>query len=266
MPARRTKEDLGDGTRLEPLYQRVATRLREDIAAGVYPVGSSLPTVKQLAGQFGVSMQTTRDALARLRVAGLVSSRRKGGTRVEAVHVDNSGHVMASIQQLLAYGESVRLQVQTKELIVARTDTAELLQCPPGEAWLKVSGYRQLGDDPRPRVFLEVFINHAYPRVFEKVTGRTKTIFRLFEDIYGAPIIEFRQEIRTVAIRGAAAKLLNVPEGTLGMRYINRFIGQSGEALEVSVNIHPLTDTSEDVLRRSVVAPGIKPAAGSIKT
>ncbi len=257
MPNPRARDERGENARLEPLYQRVASRLRDDIAAGVYPVGETLPTVKQLANQFGVSLQTARDALARLRTAGLVSTRRKGGTRVEAVHVDQSGHVMASIQQLLAYGESVRLHVQAKELIVARTETAELLQCPPGQAWLKVSGYRQLGDDPRPRVFLEVFINQAYPRVFEKVTPRTKTIFRLFEEIYGATIIEFRQEIRTVAIRGAAAKLLDVPEGTLGMRYINRFIGQSGEALEISVNIHPLTDTSQDMLRRSVVAPGI---------
>lgn len=243
--------------RPEPLYQQVSATLREQIASGIYPVGSTLPTVKQLAESFGVSLQTARDAVARLRVAGLVSTRRKGGTRVEAVHIDGSGHVMASIQQLLAYGESVRLQVQKKELVVARTDTAELLQCTPGEAWLKVSGYRQLGDDPRPRVYLEVFINQAYPRVFDKITARTKAIFRMFEEVYGLAIVEFRQEIRTVAITGAAAALLDVPVGTLGMRYVNRFIGQAGDVVEVSVNIHPLSDTSEDMLRRSVVAPKI---------
>jgi GntR family transcriptional regulator len=245
----------GAGARLEPLYQQVAGRLREEILGGRFPVGSTLPTVKQLAHRFGVSQQTAREAIVRLKAAGLVSSRRRGGTRVEAIHVDQSGHVLGAIQQLLSYSDSVRLKVTGKDLVTARTDVAELLQCPPGEPWLRLTGHRRLGDDPSPRVYLEVYIHRAYPRVFEKINGRTKTIFRMFEEIYGEQIVEFRQEIRAVAINGAAARTLGVPEGSLGMRYVNRFIGETGETLEVSVNIHPLNGDDE-ALRRPPILPG----------
>ena len=240
--------------RFEPLYQQVAARLREEVLSGRYAVGDTLPTVRQIAERFSVSQQTVREALARLKAAGLVSSRRRGGTRVEAVHLDKSGYVTQSIQELLAYGDSVRLKVTGKDWISARTETAELLQCTPGEHWLRVSGHRHVGDDPKPRVYLEVYINRAYPRVFEAVTGRTKVIFRMFEELYGLQIMEFRQEIRTIALTGAAAKTLGVVEGSLGMRYVNRFVGDTGEVLQVSINIHPL-----DEGQGAVVRPAVRP-------
>ena len=121
---------------LDPLYRQVATRLREDIRSGALAVGTVLPPLRDLAEEWKVSQQTMRGALELLRAAGLVSTRRRGGTRIEAMHVDRSGQVMATLDNILAYSENVRLRVTAKETIIARTGVAELLQSPPGRPWM----------------------------------------------------------------------------------------------------------------------------------
>jgi DNA-binding GntR family transcriptional regulator len=248
------------GAALQPLYRQFAETLRNAIRAGDYPVGDTLPSVRELADAHGLSQQTVRDALGLLRSGGLVSTRRRGGTRVEPNHVDRSGHVLQALDQLLAYGDSVRLEVTRKEVVIARTEVAELLQCAPGQAWLKVSGYRHLRGDPRARVALEVYINSAYPRVFEKISGRTKTIFSMFQSLYGETFVEFRQEVRTIRLPPSAAETLQAPEGAMGLRYVNRFIGEFGDPMEVSVNMHLLDDPEAMSLRRAPVVPALSRA------
>ena len=231
--------------------------MREAIRRGEYPTGSTLPLLPELADEFGVSTQTARGALALLKSAGLVTSRRRGGTKVDTLHIDRSGHVLRALDRIIAYGESVKLKVTSKETIIARTDVAELLQCSPGEPWFKVSGYRHLDGDPRARVHLDVYINNAYPRVFEKITGRTTAIFRLFDEVYSEAFTEFRQELKTVRVSADVRTMLDSEEGAFGLRYVNRFIGEFGQTLEVSVNTHLLDDADANSLLRGTVTPNL---------
>jgi GntR family transcriptional regulator len=241
---------------LDPLYRQVATRLREDIRSGALAVGTVLPPLRDLAEEWKVSQQTMRGALELLRAAGLVSTRRRGGTRIEATHVDRSGQVMATLDNILAYSDNVRLRVTAKETIIARTGVAELLQSPPGRPWFRISGYRHLAGDPTPRVHSEVFINAAYPRVFERINSRTKRIYAMFGPLYGEDFVEFRQELRTVPLSAEARSVLGGSDGAeLGLRYINRFFGEFGDVMEVAVNIHRLEDPHAAMLRRPAVTP-----------
>jgi GntR family transcriptional regulator len=242
---------------LDPLYRQVATRLREDIRSGALAVGTVLPPLRDLAEEWKVSQQTMRGALELLRAAGLVSTRRRGGTRIEATHVDRSGQVMAALDNILTYSDNVRLRVTAKETVIARTGVAELLQSPPGRPWFRISGYRHLAGDPTPRVHSEVFINAAYPLVFERINSRTKRIYAMFGPLYGEDFVEFRQELRTVPLSADARSVLGASdEGMeLGLRYINRFFGEFGDVMEVAVNVHRLDDPNAALLRRPAVMP-----------
>lgn len=60
----------------------IARRVAADIKAGVYPVGSTLPTLEQIGRQYGGSMNTATAALALLRQWGMVRSRQGGGRAV----------------------------------------------------------------------------------------------------------------------------------------------------------------------------------------
>lgn len=61
---------------------QVYGRILHDILNGVFQPGARLPTENELAERFGVSRPVVREALARLRVDGLVEARRGSGTYV----------------------------------------------------------------------------------------------------------------------------------------------------------------------------------------
>lgn len=71
-----------DVLRTNSLVDQATRRLREEIAAGAWPVGSKLPGETTLAGQLGVGRSTVREALRALTGAGLVQARQGAGVFV----------------------------------------------------------------------------------------------------------------------------------------------------------------------------------------
>ncbi|KUM73310.1 GntR family transcriptional regulator [Streptomyces curacoi] len=65
-------------TEAQPLYWRIATQLLGELREGTIPPGERLPGERQLAGHFGVSRETVRQALEVLRRSGLVATDRRG--------------------------------------------------------------------------------------------------------------------------------------------------------------------------------------------
>ncbi|MEU2542308.1 GntR family transcriptional regulator [Streptomyces iakyrus] len=62
----------------EPLYSRIAAELLNELRDGIVPPGERLPGERRLAGHFGVSRETVRQALELLRRDGLVATDRRG--------------------------------------------------------------------------------------------------------------------------------------------------------------------------------------------
>jgi DNA-binding FadR family transcriptional regulator len=69
---------------IEPrrLYRQIADQLRQLIDRGEYPIGSRLPTERELADQLGVSRPTVREALIALEVEGRLRIRVGSGIYV----------------------------------------------------------------------------------------------------------------------------------------------------------------------------------------
>src|SRR5262249_37713729 len=57
-----------------PLYRQVVNQVREYIRTGALPVGSRLPTVRELASQYGLTRLTVHTAYAELQAEGLVEA------------------------------------------------------------------------------------------------------------------------------------------------------------------------------------------------
>ena len=66
----------------QTLTDQVSQILMQRISAGVYPVGSKLPSGRLLAGEFDVSAAVIREATERLRTKGLIKSRQGAGCEV----------------------------------------------------------------------------------------------------------------------------------------------------------------------------------------
>jgi DNA-binding GntR family transcriptional regulator len=58
--------------RAEPPYRAISAALRERILAGEWLPGEQIPSVRQLAEQYGVAIGTARRALTILRDEGLI--------------------------------------------------------------------------------------------------------------------------------------------------------------------------------------------------
>ncbi len=58
--------------RAEPPYRAISAALRERIEAGEWLPGEQIPSVRQLAEQYGVAIGTARRALTLLRDEGLI--------------------------------------------------------------------------------------------------------------------------------------------------------------------------------------------------
>ena len=71
-------------TKAFTLTQQVAQQMTGEIRDGVYPVGTKLPSGKELAARFGVSQSVIREVTERLRTHGLIDSRQGAGCTVKA--------------------------------------------------------------------------------------------------------------------------------------------------------------------------------------
>lgn len=66
-----------------PRYVAMAEMLLNEISEGIYPVGSKLPTEKELAEKFGVAYMTARRAIGILVQKGVISRQHGKGTFVQ---------------------------------------------------------------------------------------------------------------------------------------------------------------------------------------
>lgn len=65
-----------------PAYRQIANALRALLVAGMFPVGTSLPTVRQLAVDLGVHHNTVAEAYRLLSAEGWLALRRRHGAIV----------------------------------------------------------------------------------------------------------------------------------------------------------------------------------------
>ena len=65
-----------------PIWQQLSQQIARQILIGVYPPGSKLPSVRELAAEAGVNPNTMQRALAQLEQDGLAKADRTAGRMV----------------------------------------------------------------------------------------------------------------------------------------------------------------------------------------
>lgn len=224
----------------QPQYVLVAQRLIEDVTSGRYPVGSLLPTEFDLCKQFGVSRHTVREAIRRLLDRGLVTRQRGIGTTVKANRVETRYvQTTAKIADLPRYVEDTLLVTTQAEEVIADKVLAELLKCPPGQRWMKVTGFRHVNKGKLPMALTDIYINAAYGGI-RKLIGTMKVpVYTLIERQYSLTIVEVQQEISATIIGHADAIRLSVKPDSAGLVVTRRYLSDNDRTIEVAVNLHP---------------------------
>ncbi|MCU7725117.1 GntR family transcriptional regulator [Actinoplanes sp. KI2] len=102
-----------------PPYEQLRRQLVELIRFGVLAPGDRLPPLRQLAADLGLAVGTVARTYRELEVAGLVISRRGGGTRVAAVPAPRSDPDEALRDSATAFVRAARLLGVADEQIVS---------------------------------------------------------------------------------------------------------------------------------------------------
>ena len=83
-----------DGQADRPLFDQLRNQIIDAVRAGTLPPGSRLPTVRELAGELGLAVNTVARAYRELETAGIVETRGRFGTFV--ARADRSDSAMAA--------------------------------------------------------------------------------------------------------------------------------------------------------------------------
>jgi GntR family transcriptional regulator len=111
----------------QPKYLRIHSDLRHRITSGQWSPGSPLPSQQQLAGQFGVSIMTLRQALQLLADDGLIETRHGAGTYVAARYAYDLGGLRSFAADLSAQGAEITTELLAAGVVTPPADVAARL-------------------------------------------------------------------------------------------------------------------------------------------
>jgi DNA-binding GntR family transcriptional regulator len=224
------------------LYAQVARSLTEGIRSGLYPVGELLPTELALCELYGASRPTIRAALAELQSLGMVSRRKRVGTRVEALSATAGySQSLASLEDLTQMAAHQKRLVQKTEPIVADAVLATEIGCAAGSRWVRMDMLR-LGaeEDAKPIGMTRVYVVGAYSEIPKLLRRSPRALIStLIENHYGRRIAEVEQTVQAVSLPAQLEVVLDAPAGSPALKIVRRYLDHTNELVEATVTLHP---------------------------
>lgn len=227
-------------TRKLARHEAIEARLRADIAKGICPVGTALPTEYELAAQHGVSRFTIRRALSSLRAAGLVEPRKGHGTFVIA-DAPRPGFVqtLSDFEELLQYPEGTLREHLNAQSIALSAQQAGILGCAAGTNWMCLSALRSRRSDGQPFAALTAWIRPDLADVTGLDNPEGKPLLRQIEDVHGVRARLAQVDVLAVATPAPKARLLGTAVGAPALLIRRRYRGSDGQIYLATEMLHP---------------------------
>ena len=221
-------------------YERIAKALADRITSGKVSVGDALPTEAALCERYGVSRYTAREALRRLREAGLITRRRRAGTTVASAGARTAFSLpVSSAKDLFRYASDIRLVVERRSRIRADRATTAVLGCRPGTEWIRLDGIRRQPGKKRLVCLVSVYLNIALAGLEKHIPRISGVIYPLVEKALGTRIAWIRQRIEAVTLGTEEAKRLGSAPGGAALRVRRYYYDANERLLEASDSLHP---------------------------
>lgn len=176
----------------EPLYEQIATMLRERIRREHQP-GDRLPAEQELANSFGVHRLTLRRAIEALAAEGMVARRK--GQRAVVLNTRVNYRLSAGrrfTETVQSIGRSPKSELVAKAAENAPETAAEALELPIGARVVRIDTLRYIDDLPVVRV------RHWLPaEPFEDLIRgyRGGSLHAVLESDFGVRLNRIRSEV-----------------------------------------------------------------------
>ena len=227
---------------MQARYAELAQLLVSDISQGKIAVGSNLPSELDLAKQYKVSRTTVRSALSVIEGLGLISRRRRAGTRVEAVQPPKTyARSLSHLEDLVQYATETARQVRSISHVVCDETLAAELECRPGQRWMHIEMLRvEPGAPEAPICWTDVYLEPSVGEAIrDQVHESSGLICDLAERAAGRFVTNVEQTIRALEVPAPLAETLHVPTGSAALAITRRYLDQNGAAFQITLSIHP---------------------------
>lgn len=217
-------------------YIQLATLFRRRIESGVWPVGSQIPTVEELAAECGVARATIRQALDIVESEKLIERFRAKGSFVRRRTQEELWCTVATDWSgLLRPRQAATIEVLSDEADVKLDSVAyQIGELAPTYRHL----HRRHWRDDVAFLLTEVYIDE---RLRDRVTQEdleTKTALRLINDVPGVEIIDAQQTLTIGIADMETAEALSMPLNAPVAFVHRRAVDSDGIAVLIAEGIY----------------------------
>lgn len=212
----------------------------QEIHNGHPAVGELLPTEAELCEKWNLSRYAVRQAVQKLCSLGLVTRQAGVGTRVVSDRpLSRFMQVMDSPADLVGYAKGTTLRKSLCERINADECLTALLRCSPGVNWLHIAGTRYGSAPPNEAIALvDIYVDGAFSELPPLGATLDVPVYTMVEKQYGIKVTRVEQEVQGLLIEGTQADVLQVPEGSAGLRIIRTYFLRD-KVIAVTTGVHP---------------------------
>lgn len=219
------------------MYVQIRDWLVARIDAGDLPEGSMLPGEHELAGQFGVSRPTARQAVLELARQGLVARTRGRGTIVLGRRHEYPGRRLVSFtEENAASGQVVTSVVLSSGLVAADHRLANLFGVPEGSQVYALGRLRNI--DGQLVAWQQAFIPIQYVPGIEQDDFTNQSLYRVLGKRYGLDVDHGEEAIAVGAANRQEASLLRIPTGDPVFRIMRQSYLASDRLLELVESVY----------------------------
>ncbi len=217
-----------------PLWYQVSQSLRASILGRSARDPLRLPTEEQLAGHYGVSVLTMRQALKELEDEGMISRHRRRGTFIEPdVQRGAPVRLLGSVDAIVAQQSGM-----TTELLGHGTASvpAELAEYFPD--LVEVATYHRLRGDEETGEPTNHARNYVRPELAESIDRHDllrRPMTKVLRDVVGVDISRITDTVQARLADPETARLLRVPLLSPILHYTGITYDDTGRVLDVAV-------------------------------
>ena len=219
---------MGSGDRF--VYPRIAGAIRKKIEDREYPLGSKIPSERELAAEFYVNRMTVRRALSILESEGLIQRKRGSGTFASSV--PRKGDVC----RLCGFTQTMREQGRKAG---SRILTWRMLSCAPVYSRMEEQTEgRGVHEIVRLRLGDDLPVSVEYTYVPADILGdvhscnpEASSLYEIMEQ-RGVQLHESRQEVTIIKAGKKEAKWLEIPAGSSVFLFTFQTYDRQGRVVE----------------------------------
>ncbi|ABF39427.1 transcriptional regulator, GntR family [Candidatus Koribacter versatilis Ellin345] len=190
-----------------PAYQKIEGALLASMEAGELQPGDALPSERDLAKRYGVSLMTARHAVLALQNAGRVHRRPRAGTYVAPPRIQFN-RLSGLTEQLSEHGVRMRSKVLTFEFCENEPHVNAQLVLPTDARVVKIQRLRIGGEEPFAIETCYVSAE-AFPEL-RREHAEKKSLFATVAEQYGHPLNYADEEIDATTASARQAVLLGI--------------------------------------------------------